>query len=73
MKKILILLLACRPLFALDVEINPQKRFQEIEYFAASDAWSTQYIGDYWEDKFKEKIAACFFCKSSTATEIPKE
>ena len=61
MKKILILLLACRPLFALDVEINPQKRFQEIEYFAASDAWSTQYIGDYWEDKFKEKIARLLF------------
>lgn len=46
---------------ARNVKIDTQKRFQIIEYFTASDAWSTQYIGDYWTDEFKEKIAQLLF------------
>ena len=33
---------------SVGVEIDPDKKFQKIEYFGASDAWSTQYVGDYW-------------------------
>ncbi len=43
------------------LKINPQKKFQKIEYFGASDAWSTQYVGDYWEDFLKEKAAKLLF------------
>lgn len=57
-KKILPLAAACMPAMFLSaevgssvgVEIDPDKKFQKIEYFGASDAWSTQYVGDYWED-----------------------
>ena len=45
----------------LNVKIDPTKTFQTIEYFGASDAWSTQYIGDYWEDFLKEKTAKLLF------------
>ena len=62
MKKLLsTLLLVPLLLNAVDLKIDTQKRYQKMEYFTASDAWSTQYIGDYWEDKFKEKIARLLF------------
>lgn len=47
--------------FAVDVKINPDKKFQTIEYFGASDAWATQYIGDFWSDAHREKIAKLLF------------
>lgn len=46
---------------SIGVEIDPDKKFQKIEYFGASDAWSTQYVGDYWEDFLKEKAARLLF------------
>lgn len=46
---------------SIGVEIDPGKKFQKIEYFGASDAWSTQYVGDYWEDLLKEKAARLLF------------
>ena len=45
----------------INAAVNPQKKFQRIEYFGASDAWSTQYVGDYWEDFLKEKAAKLLF------------
>ncbi|MBP3358126.1 MAG: hypothetical protein J6K91_04370 [Opitutales bacterium] len=63
MKKTLAIILMLMPLLAnaISVKIDTQKRYQKMEYFTASDAWSTQYIGDYWADKFKEKIAQLLF------------
>lgn len=48
---------------SIGVEIDPGKKFQKIEYFGASDAWSTQYVGDYWEDLLKEKAARLLFSR----------
>lgn len=47
--------------FAIEVKINPDKKFQTIEYFGASDAWATQYIGDFWSDAHREKTARLLF------------
>lgn len=47
----------------IGVEIDPDRKFQKIEYFGASDAWSTQYVGDYWEDFLKEKAARLLFSR----------
>lgn len=47
--------------FAIEVKINPGKKFQTIEYFGASDAWATQYIGDFWSDAHREKTARLLF------------
>lgn len=58
-----IVLTTCADAFSdtINATINPQKKFQKIEYFGASDAWSTQYVGDYWEDFLKEKTAKLLF------------
>lgn len=58
-----IVLATCADAFSdtVNATINPQKKFQKIEYFGASDAWSTQYVGDYWEDFLKGKAAKLLF------------
>ncbi len=44
-----------------EITINPSKTFQEIESFAASDAWSGNFVGKYWNEKQKGQIAEWLF------------
>ncbi len=63
-KKLLAIISATAALgcaFAVNVKIDDGKKFQTIEYFGASDAWATQYIGDFWSDAHREKIARLLF------------
>lgn len=43
------------------IEIDPNKTFQTIEYFAASDAWSGNFVGKYWDETEKSNIAQWLF------------
>ncbi|MBQ6533659.1 MAG: hypothetical protein IJI37_00670 [Opitutales bacterium] len=64
MKKYLVLVAALPALaFAdgLNVSIDTEKTFQKIDNFAASDAWSGNFVGQYFEPAQKERIAKWLF------------
>ncbi len=50
----------CGGLRRYDLEINPEKTFQTIEHFGASDCWTMQHIGG-WSDENREKLADLLF------------
>ena len=43
------------------VTINPETQHQTIEIFAAADAWSGHFVGEYWGDIAKRDIADLLF------------
>ncbi len=76
MKKILVLLACCFTHFLYsqpeqknkssikgqwNVVIDPNQKFQEIESFTASDAWSGNFVGKYWDETQKAQIAEWLF------------
>jgi O-glycosyl hydrolase len=62
-------LVFCR---AADIEINPAVSYQEIDYFTASDAWSGNFAGMYWNADEKEKIARWLFSSKTDASGNPE-
>jgi O-glycosyl hydrolase len=46
-----------------NVVISVGRTYQTIESFAASDCWASNYIGTYWNETEKEKIAGLLFSK----------
>ena len=45
----------------ITVKIDPGKTFQTIDGFAASDAWSGNFIGKFFAEDKKEKLAKWLF------------
>lgn len=45
------------------ITIDPSRTFQEIESFTASDAWSGNFVGKYWNEKQKGQIAEWLFSR----------
>jgi O-glycosyl hydrolase len=43
------------------VSVNPQKTFQEIHSFGASDSWRCQFVGENWPIEKRKKIADLLF------------
>src|SRR5690606_27202530 len=43
------------------IEIDPFSTSQRIDHFAASDAWSGNFVGQYWASPQKEQIARWLF------------
>lgn len=43
------------------VNINPQKTFQQIHSFGASDSWRVQFVGENWPLEKRNKIADLLF------------
>ncbi len=43
------------------VTIHPEQEFQVIHSFAASDAWSIQFLGKYWPEAQRERAADLLF------------
>ena len=39
------------------VTVNPDNRFQAIEFFGAADAWSGNFVGKLWDENTKREIA----------------
>lgn len=54
------------------ITINPAKTFQVIDNFAASDAWSGNFVGKYWNDKEKKQISEWLFSTEYDETGSPK-
>ena len=56
----------------LKVTINPSEQKQTIEYFAAADAWSGDFVGKYWSEVSKQKIADWLFSQEYDESGNPK-
>lgn len=55
-----------------NIEINPSKTYQEIDHFAASDAWSGNFVGMHWDDEEKDQIARWLFSQESDSSGNPE-
>lgn len=53
------------------VSINPEKTYQIIDGFGASDCWTVNYVGKYWADTEKEKAAKWLFSSNLDSTGNP--
>lgn len=65
---LLILLVCCAPVFAQRprmVKLNPSEKFQTIDNFTASDAWSGEFVGRYWSEAGKSRIAEWLFSRET--------
>ena len=56
----------------LSVTINPSESKQTIEYFAAADAWSGNFVGKYWSETAKQQIADLLFSQEYDENGNPK-
>lgn len=56
----------------LEIKLNTSETFQTIHNFGASDAWSTQFVGAYWPDATKNKIAELLFSSSNKEDGSPE-
>tara|TARA_R110002020_G_scaffold97701_6_gene232953 strand:- start:9162 stop:10730 length:1569 start_codon:yes stop_codon:yes gene_type:complete len=56
---------------AIQINILTDKTFQTIEHFGASDAWSTQFVG-LWPDQKKHAIAELLFSNELDTEGNPK-
>lgn len=54
------------------VTINPSIKYQEIDYFTASDAWSGNFVGMHWANEEKEQIARWLFSQQYDASGNPE-
>lgn len=75
MKKISIVILAaalCAGASAQQkITINPDSRYQTIEFFGAADAWSGNFAGKYWNENRKNEIADYLFSQEVDASGNP--
>ncbi|MFY0624911.1 MAG: xylanase [Reichenbachiella sp.] len=55
----------------LTIRLQPSRSFQTINNFGASDAWSTQFVGDNWPEASKVKMAELLFSMDIGATGDP--
>ena len=58
----------------LDITIDTEKTYQSIDNFAASDAWSGNFAGQYFDERQKNQIAKWrkFGLNAKTVTAISK-
>ena len=56
----------------LSISINPSERKQTIEYWAAADAWSGNFVGKYWSEASKQKMADLLFSQEYDENGNPK-
>lgn len=64
------LLLAGSTVAQIAVEVNPDVKYQEIEGFGASDAWSTEVVGATFGDDTKERAAKWLFSSAISSTGV---
>lgn len=54
------------------VEVNPSVSYQTVEFFGAADAWSGNFVGKYWDEGVKNRIADYLFSQEMDASGNPK-
>ena len=57
---------------SLDVKIDASKTHQKIDNFAAADAWSGQFVGQYFNDAQKGQVAKWLFSQKIGADGNPE-
>ena len=63
---------AASSLFALDVKIDAAKTHQTIDNFAAADAWSGYFVGQYFDEAQKGQLAKWLFSQKIGADGNPE-
>ena len=53
-------------------KIDKNKTYQVIDNFSASDAWRCDFIGKYWPEEKKERIADLLFKREFDRRATPK-
>ena len=53
------------------VAVNPDNRFQTIEFFGAADAWSGNFVGKLWDENRKREVADYLFSQEFDASGNP--
>ena len=56
----------------MKVTIDPSQTHQTIEFFGAADAWSGNFVGKYWSDAAKNKVADYLFSQEMDASGNPE-
>lgn len=59
------------PVLTVKINAKPAEKYQVIEHFGASDAWSAQFVG-LWPDQKKTAIAELLFSNDNDAAGNPK-
>jgi O-glycosyl hydrolase len=54
------------------ISIDPSITYQRIDNFTASDAWSGNFVGQYWDTATKEQIAKWLFSQHFDASGNPE-
>lgn len=69
-----VLLYIASPAFSQirEIRIDPSETYQTIENFTASDAWSGNFVGKYWDEKQKGQIAEWLFSQQYDVSGNPK-
>ncbi len=69
----LFILVCCTSVFSQTrtVTVNPSESFQTIDNFTASDAWSGEFVGRYWSEAEKSRIARWLFSHETDAAGNP--
>jgi O-glycosyl hydrolase len=70
--RLLVCAVICFQTAAAQVSIDPSKTYQAIEGFSASDCWTGHYVGKYWNEEEKEKIAKFLFGRSIDSNGNPE-
>ena len=56
----------------IEVSIDSEKEFQQIDGFGASDAWRAQFVGKNWPQEKKEQMAEWLFSQKNDEKGNPK-
>lgn len=57
---------------SVSITIDPLVTYQTIDGFAASDCWSSNYVGKYWDDTEKERLAELLFSQKKKTDGSPE-
>lgn len=60
------------PVLSQTLHLDPDKKYQVMHSFGASDCWSMQMVGKYYPENKREKIAEWLFSKATDAEGNPK-
>jgi hypothetical protein len=55
-----------------EIRVDPSEAWQSIENFTASDAWSGNFVGKYWDEKQKGQIAEWLFSQQYDSSGNPE-
>jgi O-glycosyl hydrolase len=65
-------LILCFQSATAQITIDISQTYQTIEGFAASDCWTTHYVGQYWNDDKKESAAKWLFSQNLKSDGSPE-